>query len=327
MEEGGAPSPSAVARTIIVKKDDYGESVVIPLSQRLPFTIEQSLKPNRLILRVYGVSSDTDWAFQAPQEDDNGALVDNVTWKQPDDGTYEVVIDLKNTKQWGFFADYGEDDNDSSLILHIKNAPHMVAAAAPGPEASSAPQSPTGRLAGLRVCIDPGHGGAELGAIGLSGIREAQVNLGIALKFKAQLLKEGATVFMTREDDSDISLIDRVAFAKSKGVDLLISVHNNALPDGRDPIKEHGTSTYYYHPQAQALALVLKNAMAQKLQLKPLRTMYDNLALCRPSSMQAVLVEVGFMVNPDEYASLIDPIFQERAAVALKDGILTYFGP
>jgi len=320
MEEAGAPAPSSVARTIIVKKDNFGESVVIPLSQRLPFTIEQSLKPNRLILKVYGVSSETDWVYQAPMEDDNAVLVDNVTWKQPDDGTYEVAIDLKNNRQWGFFAEYGQGDNENSLVLHIKNAPHLA------PLNASGQTTAQGKLAGLSICLDPGHGGAELGAIGPSGIREAQVNLGIALKVRDQLQKEGATVYMTRVDDTDVSLDDRVAMARAKGVDLLISIHNNALPDGRDPIKEHGTSTYYYHPQSQELAQVLKSSMAKGVQLQPIGARYQNLALCRPSAMQAVLVEVGFMVNPDEYALLIDPGFQQRAAAAIKDGLISYFG-
>jgi len=331
MEENGAPAPAAVARTIIVKKDKSGESVVIPLSQRLPFTIEQSLNPNKLILKLYGVSSDTDWVYQAPVEDDNGNLVENVTWKQPDDGTYEVTIDLKNNRQWGFYADYGQNGsesetvvepeaqnkNDNNLVLHIKNPPDLIAA--------KNAQNKIASLQGLSICIDPGHGGAELGAIGLSGIREAQINLAIAQKVKEELLKAGATVYMTRDDDSDVSLDDRVAFAKKKAVDLLISVHNNALPDGRDPNKEHGTSTYYYHPQSKELATILRDAMTSELKLKPLGARYQNLALCRPSNMQAVLVEVGFMVNPDEYALLIDPAFQKRAAVALKDGLITYF--
>ncbi|MBS2010464.1 MAG: N-acetylmuramoyl-L-alanine amidase [Cyanobacteria bacterium SZAS TMP-1] len=317
MEESGAPAPNSVARTIIVKKDNFGESVVIPLSQRLPFTIEQTLKPNRLILKLYGVSAETDWVYQAPMEDDNALLVDNVSWKQPDDGTYEVSIDLKNNRQWGFFAEYGQGENENSLILHIKNAPHLMPSAQTGAG---------GKLAGLTVCLDPGHGGAELGAIGPSGVREAEINLAIALKVKAQLQKEGATVYMTREDDTDVSLDDRVAMAKARGVDLLISIHNNALPDGRDPIKEHGTSTYYYHPQSQELAQVLKAAMAKGTQLQPTGARYQNLALCRPSGMQAVLVEVGFMVNPDEYALLLDPAFQQKAAASVKDGLITYFG-
>jgi N-acetylmuramoyl-L-alanine amidase len=321
MEETGSPAPNAMARTIIVKKDTFGESVVIPLSQRLPFTIEQNLKPNRLTLKLYGACGDTDWVYQAPVEDDNGLLVENVTWRQPDDGTYEVNIDLKNNRQWGFSANYGEGENENAqtLVLKIKNAPAL----APFDRQKA---DGTGRLQGLKICIDPGHGGAELGAIGPSGAREAQINLAIALKLRDQLRKEGATVFMTREDDSDVSLNDRVEIARAKGADLLISVHNNALPDGRDPIKEHGTSTYYYHPQSKPLAQALESALSRGAGLQPIGARYQNLALCRPSSMQAVLVEVGFMVNPDEFALLIDDNFQQKAAASLKDGLITYFG-
>ncbi|MBU6452311.1 MAG: N-acetylmuramoyl-L-alanine amidase [Cyanobacteria bacterium REEB67] len=319
MEEAGSPAPNAMARTIIVKKDNFGESIVIPLSQRLPFTIEQSLKPNRLTLKLYGARGDTDWVYQAPVEDDNGLLVDNVTWKQPDDGTYEVTVDLKNNRQWGFSANYGEGENEHALVLKIKNAPSL------SPLNHQITDSP-GRLKGLKVCIDPGHGGAELGAIGPSGVREAQINLAIALKLRDQLVKEGATIFMTREDDSDVSLDDRVEIARAKGADLLISIHNNALPDGRDPLKEHGTSTYYYHPQSKPLAQALESALARGASLQPIGARYQNLALCRPSAMQAVLVEVGFMINPDEYALLLDDSFQQRAAASLKDGLITYLG-
>ena len=329
MEEAGAPAPNAVARTIIVKKDNFGESIVVPLSQRLPFTIEQSLKPNRLTLKIYGVAADTDWVYQAPVEDDIGLLVDNVTWKQPDDSTYEVNVDLKNYRQWGFAASYGDGDNESALVLHIKNAPVLTqvnSLAATDSASQSSSLDRGGQLAGLKICLDPGHGGAELGAIGPSGVREAQINLAIALKLRDQLLKTGATVFMTRDDDSDVSLNDRVEIAKKKDADLLVSIHNNALPDGRDPIKEHGTSTYYYHPQSHQLAQVLEMALAKGAGLQPIGARYQNLALCRPSAMQAVLVEVGFMVNPDEYALLIDENFQKRAAIALKNGLLSYFG-
>ena len=314
MEDSGSPAPSAVAKTIVVKDEAGGEKVVIPLTQRLPYTIEQSLNPNRLTLKIYGVSGDTDWIYHAPPNNAEASMVENVTWKQPDDGTYEVTIDLKEGRQWGFAGGYGEagdskEISDHALVLHIKNAPQI-----------------TGRLNGLKVCIDPGHGGSEPGAIGPSGVREAQINLAIALKLKAELARNGAIVFMTREDDSDVSLNDRVDFARKNNVDLLISIHNNALPDGRDPISEHGTSTYYYHPQSKKLAEAIEGAVARGCSLKPIGARYQNLALCRPSYMQAVLVEVGFVVNPDEYAELIDDGFQQKAAASIKNGLLSYFG-
>ena len=106
---------------------------------------------------------------------------------------------------------------------------------------------------------------------------------------------------------------------------FLISVHNNALPDGRDPWKEHGTSDYWYHPQSIRIGPVLSIAMFIKSFLFPnLGARYQNLALARPTAMPAVLVEIGFMINPDEYAQLIDPAVQEKAAQALCDGLIGY---
>lgn len=313
-EPSGAPAPRAVCRSVQVDKDDWGEIVSIPMSQRLPFLIEQTVgaNANKLQVKIYGAQSDTDWVYQAPAGGE-ARLIEDVVWKQPEDGVYEIDIALKSARQWGYFAEY----TDNTLNLHIKYPPRLVNTAEKG--RSERP------LEGLSVCVDPGHGGLESGALGPSGLCEAEVNLAIAKKFKTALEKEGATVFMTREEDIDVSLNDRVAFARDKKVDLLISVHNNALPDGRDPMKEHGTSTYRYHPQSIELARCLKNSMVKELDLPDLGARYQNLALCRPTAMQAVLVEVAFMVNPDEYSSLINSQWQNKAARSLVNGLLSYF--
>lgn len=176
------------------------------------------------------------------------------------------------------------------------------------------------------MVLDPGHGGGENGAIGCSGEREADLNLAIALKFRDLLRAEGVNVIMTREGDQEVSLGDRVALANDKKVDLLISIHNNALPDGRDPAKEHGTSSYWYHKQSKELARALKNGLVKEVGLPDIGDRWQNLALCRPSAMPAVLMEVAFMVNPDEYAKLTDPSFQDKAAHGLLNGLLSYFG-
>ncbi len=304
------PAPDSVARTIQVKNDSYGETVVIPLNQRLPFLVEQNLKTNHINVKIYGALADTDWVYQAP-DGGNSKLIDNVSWKQPEDGVYQVDIDLTGSRQWGYFADF----EDNNLNLHIKYPPRL----------QPITEETTMRLQGLSICLDPGHGGKETGAIGPSAIREAEINLAIALKFRDLLVAEGATVYMTREGDVDVSLNDRVDFAKAKNVDLLISIHNNALPDGRDPNKEHGTSSYWYHPQSQELAASLKNAEAKELGFPDIGARYQNLALCRPTNMPAVLVEVGFVCNPDEYAKLISPASQQAAALGMLKGLINYF--
>lgn len=312
-EDPAAPAPRATPTTIQVQKDNYGEIITLPLQERLPFIIEQSLTPNKLVLKLYGGTANTDWAYQAPENDSDSQLIENIAWKQPEDNVYELDLSLKSGRQWGYYADY----DDNNLNLHIKYPPALT----PLAQGNSGP-----RLAGLKVCIDPGHGGTESGALGPSGITEAEINLAIALKLKALLEAEGVNVCMTRTEDTDVSLQDRVDFARDHKVDLLISVHNNALPDGRDPLKEHGTSTYRYHPQSVELARTLKNSMVKDLSLPDLGARYQNLALCRPTAMQAVLLEVAFVVNPDEYSHLINNEWQAKAAKSMLNGMLSYFG-
>ena len=70
----------------------------------------------------------------------------------------------------------------------------------------------------------------------------------------------------------------------------------------------------------------LKNSMVKELGLPDLGARYQNLALCRPTAMQAVLLEVAFVVNPDEYSHLINNEWQAKAAKSMLNGMLSYFG-
>lgn len=302
------PLPQCTVRTINLLNDDYGADIVLPLTQRLPYQIEQHLKPDRLVMHVYGATADTDWVTPLVPGPKQHNLIERVAWKQQADGVYEMTAYLKQPRQWGFKADYQGND----LHLHVKSPPNL---------------SPTAgkRLNGLVICLDPGHGGSESGAIGCGGKREADFNLGIALKLRDLLNKEGAKVIMTRSGDTDVSLDQRVAIANQNNVDVLLSIHNNALPDGRDPWTEHGTSSYWYHPQSSELAHTLKEGVQKEIAFGDLATRWQNLALIRPSGELAVLAEIGFMVNPDEYAYLEQSAGQEKSARGLLDGLVQFF--
>jgi N-acetylmuramoyl-L-alanine amidase len=310
-----AAAPRAVARTINTKSDEYGQSIQIPLNQRLPYQVEQKLTPNSLILKLYGVTSDTDWVTNPSENEGTNSQdtpaqnpVDHVNWKQAADDIYEVTVHLTGKRQWGYKISY----EGTTLNLDVKKPPTIG--------------SGSQRLSGLKICLDPGHGGSETGSIGCSGKHESEINFAIAQKLEALLISQGALVTMTRTNDNEFhSLEDRVKQANDEKCDLLLSIHNNALPDGRDPWKEHGTSAYWYHPQSIELARCLKDSLVESLAFPDLGARYQNLALARPTAMPAVLVEVGFMINPDEYAKLIDPAFQEKIAQALCDGLEKYF--
>jgi N-acetylmuramoyl-L-alanine amidase len=304
-QAGSGPPPFAQARTINIKSEANGEYISVPLNQRLAYQVEQNLTPNQLKLHIFGVTANTDWVSDTPED---SKLIEGVTFNQKGDNNYEITVALKGLRQWGYKVDYDGDE----LRLHVRHAPDVALTGAKP-------------LQGIKICVDPGHGGAkEKGAVGCSGIYEAAINLAISLKFRDLLEAQGAQVIMTRTTDTEVSLEERVKIADQNNVDLLLSVHNNSLPDGRDPLKEHGSSTYWYHPQSTELGKALKNGLIQKLHFPDIGSRFQNLALTRPSGMQAVLSEVGFMINPDEYAVLISEKGQQDAAQGLLNGLKAY---
>lgn len=221
---------------------------------------------------------------------------------QPDN---TFVLNLSLKKIFGYDAFY----QGNKLIFKDRKAP-VIAAKAP--------------LNDIAIVVDAGHGGVEKGAIGCCGDKEKDINLAIAKELKNVLASRGAKVYMTRENDVDVSLNDRVNFAKEKDASILVSVHANALPDGQDPIKNRGTSVYYYHNQAKSLAENILTSMTSQLGTQNDKVRQGSLALVRPTSSLSVLVEVAYMINPDDNTLLINPDFQKKCAKAIADGIENY---
>ena len=327
--DGGLPPTTSVQTINIENEGDGGARVVIPLNQRLPYEIRQELAPyNKLTLKVYGATANTDWVTEpatssnavgeasaaAPHGSAMPAKGDRtrnpvtyVSWQQMADRIYQVQINLGTKSQWGHWVTY----EGTNLVVHVKGAPNL-------------PLLSQGSLQGLRICVDPGHGGKETGAIGCSGVKESTINLAIGLKVERLLREMGAEVIMTRKQDIDVSLQDRVATAVSARADLLLSIHGNSLPDGRNPWTEHGTSSYYYHPQSRGYANDVRAGAVEKLGFPDYNTRWQNLALCRPTQMPACLVEVGFVINPDEYATMLSQDGQERAARGITSGVRNF---
>lgn len=94
------------------------------------------------------------------------------------------------------------------------------------------------------VVIDPGHGGDDLGCVGKNGTYEKDLVLEISKKLEIFLLNKGYIVYLTREDDSFVELIERTEYANSLNADLFVSIHlNSAAVDGE---YAEGYEIYYY---------------------------------------------------------------------------------
>jgi N-acetylmuramoyl-L-alanine amidase len=178
-------------------------------------------------------------------------------------------------------------------------------------------------LAGLKIMLDPGHS-KDSGAVGPTGLAEKDANLWIAKELRAILAGKGATVLMTRTGNEDVPLYNRPDTAIKENVDILISIHNNALPDGVNPFTNNGTSAYYYFPQSRPLAEAIHKHLLAQTKLPDNGLYYGNLALTRVSNFPAVLVECAFMMIPEQESLLKKAPFRHKIAQGICDGITEF---
>ena len=130
---------------------------------------------------------------------------------------------------------------------------------------------------------------------------------------------------MTRSDSTPIGLWDRVRIADSVGAEVLVSIHNNALPDGVNPFTNNGSSTFFNHPHGLPLARAVQRRLVANLGVRDLGVARGDLALVRPTWYPAILTEGLFMMIPRQEAALANPVGQSKYAAAVVDGLLDFF--
>lgn len=147
------------------------------------------------------------------------------------------------------------------------------------------------------VMIDPGHGGADPGAIGHE-VNEKDVNLIISSRVRELLEKDGITVIMTRDTDKDVSLSGRAEYANEQGVDLFISIHNNSA----ESTEARGTEVLcHFETYSSVLAKNILDGITERINTTN-RGLKDGsrMAVIRKTSMPAVIVEGLFLSNKED---------------------------
>ncbi len=176
-------------------------------------------------------------------------------------------------------------------------------------------------LKDIKIVIDAGHGGYELGAIGCLGHREKNINLDIARLLADELNSRGAYVIMTRNGDKFVPLSERVDITNRNDAMIFISIHGNALPDGQNPLENSGTSIYYYYPQAKPLADSIIKEMTEALPFSDDKVRRGSLAVVRNTNALSILIEVGYLINPEDNWNLLNKDVQKQTSKAIADGI------
>lgn len=179
-------------------------------------------------------------------------------------------------------------------------------------------------LLGWRIAIDPGHGGEQYGAIGPTWLSEKKVNLQVSNLLRRKLCYLGATAFLTRTNDTELELSERIRIADSDSVHIFISIHQNALPDGENPWFQTGTSTYYFHSHSYSLASFVHQSLLEKLDLTDRGLYVGDFAVVRYAGALSILTEASYMIRPDHERKLKSPVFLKNQADAIASGIVKY---
>lgn len=295
----GAVPPRSLIRSIRSRQVDGTTEVIFPLQVPVPVSVQQGERT--FTLTLYNTTAQTDIIRL-----NDDPVISRLDWQQVAPGQLQYTFNLKSQQQWGYNLRY----EGTSLVLSLRHPPRV-----------SSTQNPKS-LAGIKILLDPGHGGPEdTGATGPTGYPEKNVTLIMAKLVREQLQARGATVYMTREEDKDVSLQDRVAMIDKLKPAIAISIHYNSLPDDGDAQNTQGMGAFWYNAQAHSLAVFLHNYIVNKLGRSSYGVFWDNLALTRPTTAPAVLLELGFMSNPVEFEWVTNPQEQPKLAEAIADGI------
>ncbi len=207
-----------------------------------------------------------------------------------------VIIDLKHKQHWGHSIYY----EGNKLVVKIRRQPKKV------------------ELKYLTIAVDAGHGGDNDGAAGVTTqILEKNYTLLIAKELQAALLKKKATVIMTRETDTSLSMTERIEMLKNINPDILISIHLNS--SSKDSIQ--GVSTYYRYVGFRPLSVTILNRMLD-LGLQEFGNIGAfNFSLSGPTDYPNCLVEVAFLSNKEDEKKILSPAFHKAVAKKIVEGI------
>ncbi len=174
----------------------------------------------------------------------------------------------------------------------------------------------------MKICIDPGHGGEDPGAIGTDPFRleEKEFNLKLSLLLEEELETRGHWTVMTRRRDRSLSLRARADFANRLGAELFISIHAN----GSEIPAAEGMEVFYYPGSSAGQSTanhVLENMIAAFPEHRNRGVKEANFAVLRLTDMPAIEVESEFISNPTQLQFLADHENQRALAVSIANGV------
>ncbi len=284
--------PYYLTNSWLVSGDDKYDYVTVTLDEKLPYRSLQQINPSRIVVDIFGATSNTNWITQRT----SAREIKNTYYEQPEDDVFRVIIELRHDQHWGYSIYYQE----KKLVIRIKRQPTDL------------------DIKKMKIAVDAGHGGDNEGATGVSTrIQEKKYTLLIAKQLENALEESGAAVFMTRTKDTSLSMLERIEMLKKEEPDFLVSIHLNS--SAKDSIR--GVSTYYRYIGFRPLSKYIEESMLE-IGLTDFGNIGSfNFSLNGPTDYPNCLVEVAFLSNREDEQLILDPEFHKAVALQIVKGI------
>ena len=296
--------PIAKVSSAEIKNSGLYTEIVIDSDVNIP--MNGRVEDGYFILNLYNVDIST---AAAPSLDQNPLFESAEYQLSTKKNCFRYHLKLKDEDRfYGFEFAY----ENGKTVVKLRNPGGLVAGELP--------------LDGRVIVLDAGHGGSDMGASGsLKADSEAALNLKIVLSAKEKLEALGASVILTREDDSYVALTDRMEFVEELSPDLMISVHQNSMEYNVDVTKVRGLMALYWEYAGRSLSEVMAETVSASLGRLDRGAAQQKLAMVRCERYPSTLIEVGFMTNVEEYEKTSSPEGIDKAAQAIADGVIKYY--
>jgi N-acetylmuramoyl-L-alanine amidase len=276
---------------------DYTD-IVIPITDRPAYLVDEG--PTGMTLTLYGTNGPA--RRQRPVKAPAASYIKTVTATR-DSTQLHYAFDLK-----GPIYGYQPLWEDGKFTFRVRKPPKI---------------DPAAPLMGLTIAVDPGH--PPIGATGPTGLWEPVATLAVGFKVQELLQAKGVNVLMTRTTPDPVDLYLRPTMARRANANAFVSIHLNAVPDGQNPFRAQGTTTYHYYMHSAPLADSVDRTAVAQLALRDVGVKRENFAVIRGTWMPSILIEGAFIIMPDQEAAMRTPEYQQRYAQGIVDGLENYF--
>jgi N-acetylmuramoyl-L-alanine amidase len=295
--------PGYYLQNLTVLPTDDADVVTIPYLEPVPYAVYPEPDQNRIKISLYGVKTSSTWLIHRQ----NLKIINKVTWQQVTPETYQIIVNLKSSKIWGYEC----KPYQKTLSLRVKYPPAVE-------------KDQNNNYPGLKVAIEAGHGGRSIGAVGLSGLEEKDINLDVARKLADICRSNGIDVLQVRNADVGMYLTTKRDTVEKSDADVLVSIHANYGNIRNGYLGVSGASTYYNNPFWADFGRLMQSELVD-LGLNDFGTVGSfNYIVIRVSSRPTILVEQAFMSNAEDEEKLFSEDFRRQMAQNIFHGIMDY---